>query len=82
MTEIEMKAKAFDELLELFGKVLEDFEYERELLDMDMRDGERGVGISRKCIELRTKIKLMSEIICFTEQTLEYMKEEAEGRTE
>lgn len=68
--------KAFEYCLESFDKFLDDLENETQLLNQDLADGERGVGISRKCLEVSTKKKLIIEIICLMKSTLEEVREE------
>lgn len=68
--------KAFEYCLESFDKFLDDLENETQLLNQDLADGERGVGISRKCLEVSVKKKLIIEIICLMKSTLEEVREE------
>lgn len=71
MTEIEMKAKAYEQTLRTFESVLDDLIHEGEMLEEDLADGFSGVGMTRKCFENRTKKKLMREVICYMNESLE-----------
>lgn len=76
MTEIERKAKVFDYCLESFGDTLDRFVFEGEELNEDLKAGERGYGLTMKCRENATKKKLMREVICFMNTTLEELSED------
>ena len=66
---------AFCNCLESFVSRLDELENESESLEQDLKDGVRGYGMNRKCFEVRTKKKLLSEVVCFMNQTLEEAKE-------
>ena len=72
--EAEAIVKAFKYSLEALDERLEDYEHEQELLEQDMKEGVRGVGITRHCVELSTKKKLISEVLCFMTQAIEDAK--------
>ena len=74
MTEIEMKAKAYEQALRTFESVLDDLIHEGENLEADLADGISGVGMNRKCFENRTKKKLMREVICYMNESLEEVR--------
>lgn len=63
-------AKAYEESLEAFDARLEELENETELLNADLKDGVRGIGMARKCFEVRVKKELLRDIICFMEQAI------------
>ena len=65
---------AFGNCMESFVSRLEELENESELLDQDLKEGVRGYGINRKCFEVRTKKKLLSEVVCFMSESLEEAK--------
>ena len=66
--------KAYKYCLESFNGVLEDYNHEIELLEMDLKDGDKSYGAFRKSFELSTKRKLISEVICFMTNALEDAK--------
>ena len=72
--EAEAIVKAFKYSLEALDERLEDYEHEQELLEQDMKEGVRGVGVMRHCVELSTKKKLISEVLCFMTQAIEDAK--------
>ena len=72
--EAEAIVKAFKYSLEALDERLEDYEHEQELLEQDMKEGVRGVGATRHCVELSTKKKLISEVLCFMTQAIEDAK--------
>lgn len=63
-------AKAYEESLKAFNARLEELEHETELLNADLKDGVKGIGMTKKCFEVRTKKKLLRDIICFMEQAI------------
>lgn len=68
-------AKAYTDICEGLQARYEELEHETELLEADLQDGERGVGITRKCFEVRVKKELLRDVICFMTQALEEAKE-------
>lgn len=76
--EAQVIIKAFKSSLESINERLEELEQESEILELDLQDGERGVGITRKCFEVRVKKKLLRDILCFMTQALEDAKEGSE----
>lgn len=69
-------AKAYEESLEAFNARLEELEQETELLNADLKDGVTGVGMTRKCFEVRVKKELLRDVICFMEQAITEGSEE------
>ena len=69
-------AKAYEESLKVFNERLEELENETELLNADLEDGVKGVGMTRKCFEVRVKKELLRDIICFMEQAITEGSEE------
>lgn len=65
---------AFKYCLESLESRLEELEHESELLDQDLSDGVNGYGITRKCFEVKTKKKLLSEILCFMCESIDLAK--------
>ena len=65
---------AFCNCLESFAIRLDELENESESLEQDLREGVRGYGMNRKCFEVRTKKKLLSEVVCFMSESLEEAK--------
>ena len=65
---------AFKYCLESLNSRLEELEHESELLDQDLRDGVNGYGITRKCFEVKTKKKLLSEVLCFMCESIDEAK--------
>lgn len=80
MTEIEKKAKAYEQALGVFESVLDDLIHEGEMLEEDLADGFSGVGMTRKCFENRTKKKLMREVICYMNESLEEARADARDK--
>lgn len=68
--------QAYEESLKAFNSRLEELERETELLDADLKDGVKGVGMTRKCLEVRVKKELLRDIICFMEQAITEGREE------
>lgn len=50
---------------------IEECDNEEEILTTDLKAGEKGVGISKKCFALRVKKELLREIICIVDEALE-----------
>lgn len=69
-------AKAYEESLKAFNARLEELEHETELLNADLEDGVKGVGMTRKCFEVRVKKELLRDVICFMEQAITEGSEE------
>ena len=72
------KEEAFDYCMKSINSRYEEIIHEGELLEQDLRDGEKGVGLSRKCFENTVKAKLMREILCFMRNTLDECREGGE----
>lgn len=68
--------QAYEKSLKAFTSRLEELERETELLDADLKDGVKGVGMTRKCFEVRVKKELLRYIICFMEQAITEGREE------
>ncbi len=67
---------AYEYICECIDKGLEDCEQETERLNEELKAGQRGFGMSRKCFEVRVKKELLKDIIQIVEEALE------EGSTE
>ncbi len=73
--------KAYEESLKAFNARLEELEHETELLNADLEDRVKGVGMTRKCFEVRTKKELLRDVICFMEQAITEGSEEKPNET-
>lgn len=62
---------AYDYIYKGVMSKIEECENEAEILTTDMKAGEKGVGLSMKCLAVRVKKELLREIICIVDEALE-----------
>jgi hypothetical protein len=62
---------AYDYIYKGVMSKIEECDNEEEILTTDLKAGEKGVGISKKCFALRVKKELLREIIYIVDEALE-----------
>lgn len=62
---------AYDYIYKGVMSKIEEYENETEILTTELKAGEKCVGLSRKCFEVRVKKELLREIIDIVDEALE-----------
>lgn len=62
---------AYDYIYKGVMSKIEECENEAEILTTDLKAGEKGVGLSMKCLAVRVKKELLREIIGIVDEALE-----------
>lgn len=65
---------AYKYCLESFESERERLEHEIELMELDLKEGERGYGLQRKYFQAGQRRKFLSEILCFMCETIDQAK--------
>ena len=65
---------AYKYCLECFEKEIEELDHSIELMELDLKEGERGYGLQRKYFQAGQRRKLLSEVLCFMFNSIERAK--------
>lgn len=74
--DLEKYKGAYDYIYNGVMSKIEECKNEAEILLTDLKAGEKGVGLSRKCFEVRVKKELLQEILYIVDEAL---KDERKG---
>lgn len=65
---------AYKYCLESFESERERLEHDIELMELDLKEGERGYGLQRKYFQAGQRSKFLSETLCFMCETIDQAK--------
>ena len=65
---------AYKYCLESFESERKKLEHDIELMELDLKDGERGYGLQRKYFQAGQRSKFLSETLCFMCETIDEAK--------
>ena len=65
---------AYKYCLESFESERERLEHDIELMELDLKEGERGYGLQRKYFQAGQRSEFLSETLCFMCETIEQAK--------
>ena len=65
---------AYKYCLECFEKEIEELDHSIELMELDLKEGERGYGLQRKYFQAGQRRKFLSEVLCFMCESIDMAK--------